>query len=232
MFADDIALVKELVAKHGPLPAGPIVDVGGLERPCVADYQRTIDAMAKLRWAATHGDDERQLCGDEIEEPTPYQVREAQMCRYLDIERPLSFLGDVTIENPETGGLPLERLAEKYRPSEGTGIGTAILLSVLEHVADPFEAVARLRDAMQEGGLAIVSVPWAFPTHYGPEDNWRISESGLRHIFSPMAGSDEPPRWSILESGKRLDIPAEAGVLDSEGRAQIVQSAFICARAV
>lgn len=220
IFADDIALVKELVAKYGPAPQ-PIVDVGGLSNPCVADYQRTIDAMAKLR---------ARLAPSIALDPTPDQVRAAQMCRYLDIERPLSFLGDYVIENPETGGLPLERLAERYGVGACPRIGTAILLSVLEHVADPFHAIDCLWQAMAPGGIVIVSVPWAFPTHYGPEDNWRISESGLRHIFTVPAG--EPAQWTILESGHRLNIPAEAGILDGDGRAQIVQSAFICARAV
>jgi len=223
MFFDDLILVKTLAHKYEA--RGPFVECGGIPDPTIADYSRTIEAMAKLK---------TDSWGDVPPESIrPEAIRDAQMCRYIHIHRPLSFLDENYVcEDPATGGLPIEQLAAKYDPDDGTGIGTAILLSVLEHVADPFEAIDRLRDAMQVGGLAIVSTPWAFPTHYGPEDNWRISESGLRHIFSPPAGTGEPARWQILESGPRLNIPAEAGILDGDGRAQIVQSAFICARAV
>lgn len=225
MWFADIELVRRLTEKHGA--PTPIVDCGGLERPCVADYARTIDAMQKHR-AEVHWqwDDHRR--DDVILDP--HIVRAAQAARYLNIARPLSFLGDYIIENPETGGLPLERLTERYRGA--AGIGTAIVLSVLEHVADPFEAIACLRDAMKPGGLCIVSVPWAFPSHYGPEDCWRISETGLRHIFSPLAGSDEPPRWEILETGQHVSVDAEDGVLDGAGKMQIVKGVFIAARAV
>ena len=217
MFFDDLVLCKELQHKYSPLPT-PIVDVGGLERPCVADYARTIKKMNVL------------LPKDRGSLPEEY-VREAQMCRYLDIERPLGFLGPYEIVNPETGGLPLERLSERYDPAAGTGIGTAILLSVLEHVADPFHAIDRLRDAMVDGGLAIVSVPFIFPDHPSPEDCFRFTPTGLKHVFGPWP--EMPARWQVLQADWRLDIPAEAGVLDIKtGRAQIIKSCFAVAKAI
>ncbi len=228
MFADDRLLVKELVAKYGPA-LQPIVDVGGLSRPCVAAYEKTIEAMAKLRWEQTHEENGEEKYIESVGKIDPDDVRAAQMCRYLDIERPLSFLGPHEIENPETGGVPIEGLSDRYPD----GIGTAILLSVLEHVADPFVAIDRLRDAMQVGGLAIVSVPFCFPHHPSPEDCWRFTPTGLRYLFSPPKGSEEPTRWEILECEWRLDIPAEAGVLDIKtGRAQIIKSCYAIARAV
>lgn len=229
MWFADIELVRRLTETYGVVQ--PVVDCGGLERPCVADYTRTVEAMAKLRYLQTHYPDGKLRYTEEVEDPSEYEVALAQRARYLNIERPLSFLGDYIIENPEQGGgLPLERLTERYRGT--AGIGTAIVLSVLEHVADPFEAISCLRDAMKPGGLCIVSVPWAFPTHYGPEDCWRISETGLRHVFSLPPGSREPLRWQILETGQHVDVPAEAGVLDGEGKAQIVKGVYIAARAV
>jgi hypothetical protein len=215
--------VKELAAKYGPLPQ-IIVECGGLERPCVADYQRTIDAMANLRNEAGEALQTTSVFDDE--------VRAAQMCRYLALERPLSFLGDYVIENPETGGRALEDLTMSYRPDMGMGIGTAILLSVLEHVADPFVAIDGLRDAMATGGIAIVSVPFCFPHHPGNgEDNFRFTPTGLRHVFTAPKG--EPQRWEVLEADWRLDIPAEAGVLDIKtGRAQAIKSCYLVAKAV
>lgn len=226
MWFDDLILCKELQHKYELKT--PIVDVGGLPRPCVADYSRSIAAMAKLQY------DPRTPYGAEVS--TPEKIRDAQLCRYLAIDRPLGFLGDYEIVNPELGSdhLPLERLSEKYDPARGTGIGTAILLSVLEHVADPFHAIDRLADAMAPGGLVIVSVPWTFPHHPqggSGEDNFRFSPTGLRHVFG--AWPDTPPRWEVLEADWRLDVPAEAGVLDmTKGRAQIIQSCYAVARAV
>lgn len=226
MFADDIALVRELAAKHGPLPT-PVVECGGLIAPTIADYQKTIDAMADL------GKPWRPLF-DADAEAYIAKVREAQMCRYLDIERPLSFLGEYTIENPETGGVPIEKLADKYGPT----IGTAILLSVLEHVANPFAAVAALAEAMKPGGIAIVSTPWVFPEHDstpdGGRDWWRFNVGALRELFG------DAETWEVLDAGPRLDIPADAGVLQMTntpegmriGPPQAIRSTYICARAL
>ncbi len=217
MFADDIALVAEMVAKYGA--TGPFVDVGGLERPCVADYQRTIEAMktANSRDA----------------------IIAAQHVRYLDVFRPLeASCPNYVCENPETGGTPVELLERKY--GTGTGrtmppIGTAILLSVLEHVDDPFWAINQLGFAMAKGGLVIVSVPFNFPYHPSPEDHWRFTPTGLIKLFDGSGCGYYPDginEWEVLEADWRLDIPAEAGVIDLKtGRAQIIKSAFLVARA-
>ncbi len=238
MFKDDLDLVREMVAKYGPARQ-PIVDVGGLIRPCVASYQKTIDLMAAI-------EDEFQRGGVK----TDAMIAAAQRARYLDIERPLSFLGDYSIENPELpGGLAISDLWTKYNNKDSPKIGTAILLSVLEHVDDPFEAIADLRDVMADDGLVIVSVPWSFPYHAEcGQDNWRFSPTGLRKVFErqrirvqmSMAPLSErvrelsPPvrRWEVIESSWRLDVKAEDGVIDLKtGRAQTIQSCYLVARA-
>jgi hypothetical protein len=215
-------LCAELAAKY-PLTK-PVVECGGIPDPTIAAYDKTIDAMAKLR-VDSWGDVPPESIRAE-------DVRAAQMCRYLQIHRPLSFLDEAyAMEDPATGGLPLERLSEKYRPDAGTGIGTAILLSVLEHVADPFVAIDSLRLAMTTGGIAIVSVPFSFPFHAEcGEDNFRFTPTGLKHVFTAPKG--EAAQWDILECDWRLDIPAEAGVLDIKtGRAQAIKSCYLVARA-
>jgi hypothetical protein len=149
------------------------------------------------------------------------EVRRAQLARYLNLERPLSFLGEYAIENPETGGCAIEALRWKYMGEKR--IGTAIALSVLEHVDQPFASFCFLAQAMRPHGLLIVSVPWEFPHHPSPEDNWRFSPSGLRHA---SRGYFEP-----LECDWRLDIPADAGVIDIKtGRPQAIKSAYLVAR--
>lgn len=206
MFADDIALVRMAAEQFGPLPT-PIVEVGGLERPTIADYQRTIDAMDVLR--------------DEGQTAWPERIEAAQRARYLQIERPLSFLGEYLIENPETGGVPVELITEKYQGD----IGTIVCLSTLEHVADPKLAVYSIWRALRTGGVCIVSVPFQFPHHPSPEDNWRFTPTGLRHLFASA-------EWETLWCDWRLRIPASAGVLDIHtGQPQAIESCAIIARA-
>ncbi len=83
---------------------------------------------------------------------------------------------------------------------------------------------------MMTGGLAIVSVPFCFPFHPSPEDNFRFTPTGLRHVFTALKG--EPQRWEVLQADWRLDIPAEAAVLDIKtGRAQAIKSCHLVARA-
>ena len=209
MFADDIALVAEMVAKHGHV-SPPFVEVGGLENPTIADYQITIDAMAMLRGKVFEEIDYDPL------------VRAAQMARYLQIHRPLEpSLPGYICEDPGNGGRSIENLADKYPAA----CGVIVALSVLEHCGEPWFADEDLYQAMKPGGLLIVSVPWTFPHHPSPEDNWRFSPSGLRRIFEGEHGE-------ILECGWRLDIPADAGVLDIKtGRPQAIQSCYLVARA-
>ena len=232
MFWDDVQLVSEMVAKYSARP--PYVEAGGIEFPTIAAYEKTIEAMAKLRWLQTHEPDGRVKYAECIDELSEHDVREAQMCRYLRIHRPLeAACPGYLLEDPATGGLPLERLSEKYDPARGTGIGTAILLSVLEHVDDPFAAIDALREAMVLGGLVIVSVPFQFPEHAGGgQDCWRFTPTALRHVFSPARGSEHPPVWSICETDWRLRIDAGQGVLDIHtGKPQAIESCFLVARA-
>jgi hypothetical protein len=209
MFADDLDLLAMLNRKYGPFP-DLIVDVGGLERPTIADYSVTIELMKTAR---NYND-----------------VVNAQQARYRNVVRPLSFLSpDYVIENPETDGVPIEKLSDKYGgvrwvSLKHSTIGTAILLSVLEHVNNPFESVKCLSDSVSPSGLVIVSVPWMFPHHHGPEDNWRFSPTGLRHVF-------KSPSWEILECDWRLRITADAGVLDIHtGKPQAIESCYLIAR--
>ena len=207
-----------MVAKYGGV--APFVDVGGLERPCVARYETTIDRMADLR-SIPHAE-----ALPEYRDLADY----AQRSRYLDIFRPLeASCPGYVCENPATGGLSIERLSEKYGSAEnGTGsIGTAILLSVLEHVANPFECARALRTAMQTDGLAIVSVPFMFPEHKSPRDLWRFTPDALREVFCEQAG------WRVEWADWRLRIGADSGVLDIHTmRPQAIESCACVARAI
>lgn len=207
-----------MAAKYGA--RGPFVDVGGLERPTIADYSVTVHEMAQIpveRWFSHGMRDEN--------------IRRAQYARYQDITRPLSFLDpDYAIENPETGGLDILGLADLVCAEVRRPYGTVICLSVLEHVDDPFGAAMDLNDILEPGGIAIVSVPFMFPEHRSPSDFWRFTPDALRYIFA--SASERHRHWEICEAGWRLRIPANAGVMDirSEGTLQAIESCYIVAR--
>lgn len=133
MWKNDIDLVRRIHSQHGC--AGPIVDAGGFRAPCIADYERTIAAVA------AHG-----------------QSPEAQQARYLNLTNPFGFLGPNDIENPESGGKRIEELPSDH-------YGTVLCFSVLEHVPFVGPVVAALRKTLKTGGLLILSAPWQFPYH-------------------------------------------------------------------
>lgn len=198
MFADDIDLCQTAIDRWNP-PA-PVVEVGGLEEPTIADYRLTIAAMQSLGAS-----------------PSNEEIGKAQHARYLQRRRPLPWK-DYIIENPESGGLPVEHLSRRYPEA----IGTIVCLSTLEHVREPAVAVEEFRKSLAPGGVVIVSVPWQFPYHPSPEDYWRFSPAALRVLFGG---------WEVLLCEWRLQIEADAGVFDTKtGRPQSVKSCAIVAR--
>ena len=88
-----------------------------------------------------------------------------------------------------------------YLPWEMKGRFSGILCSeVLEHVARPWVALPKLREAMKPGGWMIVTTLFAFPEHGFPDDFYRYSRSGLklllddagfRNVETEYAGSVE-----------------------------------------
>ena len=54
---------------------------------------------------------------------------------------------------------------------------------VLEHVPDPAQAVRSMMAMLRPGGTVIVSVPFLLRVHPHPEDYWRFTPSGLRHLL-------------------------------------------------
>lgn len=235
MFWDDVQLVSEMVAKHSGQP--PYVEAGGIENPTIAAYEKTIEAMAALSVA-----NDSKVTGFAPADCVEFnnEIRAAQMCRYLQIRRPLeASCPGYRLEDPAAGGVPIELLHNKYGLPESAYcteplIGTAILLSVLEHVDNPFWAIEQLHLAMRPGGLVIASVPFIFPYHPDcGQDNFRFTPSGLRSVFGGQDANDSQRLWDIIEAGWRLDIPSEAGVLDIKtGRAQAIRSCYLVARAV
>lgn len=58
-----------------------------------------------------------------------------------------------------------------------------VCTEVLEHVAQPFDAVAEIRRVLKPAGVALVTTPFNFRIHGPLPDCWRFSEHGLRRLF-------------------------------------------------
>jgi ubiquinone/menaquinone biosynthesis C-methylase UbiE len=61
-----------------------------------------------------------------------------------------------------------------------------ICTEVLEHVSNPFAAVAEINRILKPGGRVYVTTPFNFRIHGPLPDNWRFTIHGLRQLFSNM----------------------------------------------
>lgn len=70
-------------------------------------------------------------------------------------------------------------------------VGTALLFDTIEHVREPWRAMAELHRCLRPGGLLILTSVWYFPIHAYPDDYWRFTASAFRSLmgdaFHPIA---------------------------------------------
>ena len=59
-----------------------------------------------------------------------------------------------------------------------------ICTEVLEHVANPFDAVKELGRMLKNGGYLFATTPFNFRIHGPLPDNWRFTIHGLRELFN------------------------------------------------
>jgi len=165
MFKKDIDIVRELHSKFGF--SGRLVDVGGLEHPVIADYDISVKKALKVNVT-----DERGT--REVKVPHGYQED-----RYVKMSRPWSFIDPgYVILNPEKGDPFIEQLPQTY-PNY---FETVIMVSVFEHVNNPYEVSDALYRIIKPGGYLFNSTPFLFPYHPSPEDNFRFSPLALKRI--------------------------------------------------
>jgi hypothetical protein len=60
--------------------------------------------------------------------------------------------------------------------------------SVFEHLAMPWLVVMEINKLLEIGGVTFHSTPFSWPLHERPWDFWRISDAGLRVLFSKPFG--------------------------------------------
>lgn len=84
---------------------------------------------------------------------------------------------------PESGA---DIIGDICRPDWTKGIepfDAVFVAEVLEHVDNPFSAVAVLRSVIRPGGYLFASSPFDFRIHGPLPDNWRFTEHGWRALL-------------------------------------------------
>lgn len=188
MIAEDIVLMNQLHKRYGF--TGPTVELGGLEEPIVAHYAENVGMALDIEVAP----------GRRIKVPHPDQNK-----RYAAIKRPWSFIDPgYLILNPEYGHAPIEELPRTYAGA----FNLVIMVSVFEHVDNPYIASDAIFALMKPGGYLFNSTPFLFPHHPSPEDNFRYSPKALRSIHTSSG-------FQWLEGDFHAKYRSSAGVGDT-----------------
>lgn len=68
-------------------------------------------------------------------------------------------------------------------PSPSGSFDTILCTQVLEHVQEPAQVLNELKRVLAPGGVLILSAPQYWETHEEPNDFFRYTEHGLRHLL-------------------------------------------------
>ena len=84
-----------------------------------------------------------------------------------------------------------------------------ICTEVLEHVSNPFLAVAEILRLLKPNGVAFFSAPFNFRIHGPLPDNWRFTEHGWRQLLS----SFEAVHIDRVETNERILMPVHYNIV-------------------
>ena len=210
MFYKDILKVEELHKIYNF--KGPLLDAGGLNAPSIADYEISKNKAINIKYSFEGVD-------FSINAPHPIQND-----RYRKITRPWSLIDqNYLILNPENGDPYIEELPKLYQEK----FNTVIMVSVLEHVNNPFEVVKAIFKICAPGAYFFNSAPVVFPYHPSPNDNFRFSPNGLKLVH-------ETSGFDVLESGFHVDYSTQDAIGDTNpenyGVIQPIKGSYILCR--
>jgi SAM-dependent methyltransferase len=86
---------------------------------------------------------------------------------------------------------PVDHVAPAHDlPAGSATVDAVVCTQVLEHIAEPVEALAEFRRVLKPGGRLIVTVPLAWYLHELPHDYYRYTPYGLRHVLVKAGFTD------------------------------------------
>jgi hypothetical protein len=174
----------------------PLLDAGGLKNPCISDYQISISKALHF----VVNDSAKGIANLEVTVPHPEQTD-----RYVNIGYPWRFIDkEYTILNPEYGDPPIEDLPKLYPQ----GFNTVVMVSVFEHVVNPYHVSQAIFDLLKPGGFLFNSTPFLFPYHPSPEDNFRYSPQALKHIHTSTG-------FNWIEGDFHINFSSKVGIGDT-----------------
>lgn len=91
----------------------------------------------------------------------------------------------------------------KAIPLDDNSVDAVICRAVLEHIDDPFKAVAEIYRILRPEGKCLVSLPFLYPYHaekgyYG--DFYRFSEDGVKYMFRNFSSIEISKIRGIFET--------------------------------
>jgi len=95
-----------------------------------------------------------------------------------------------------------------YLPMKDESVDTIVCTGVLEHVADPYQAVKEIYRVMKFGGRVFIETPFMQTFHASPEDFYRWTSFGLRQLMNAfdilelhvVAGPASALAWLVQET--------------------------------
>ena len=93
--------------------------------------------------------------------------------RYVTLDR---------AETPHSGGVDMHGAADSI-PAEDGSFDVVLCTQVLEHVAEPLDALREFRRVLRSDGLLIATVPFLWEEHETPFDYYRYTRYGIGHLL-------------------------------------------------
>jgi SAM-dependent methyltransferase len=101
-------------------------------------------------------------------------VFDGRIDRLVGLDRP----------RPEEPGRPVSVLGDARRlPFRSESFDTALCLQVLEHLPEPEESLREAHRVLRPGGHLLLTAPHIWNVHEAPDDYFRFTLYGLRHLF-------------------------------------------------
>lgn len=114
-------------------------------------------------------------------------------------------------------GPGVDRLEDVHRlslPDETAG--AVLMIDTLEHVADPFQALAEICRVLRPDGLFLMTSVMDCPIHDYPSDYWRFTPEAFRLLldrfsFKLVGFQGDPAKpHTVVGLASKSDLPADA----------------------